>query len=446
MIHSLSRIPIRYPLTLIWLLAISLNLSLWTLYYAGDSPKILVADEAMYFGLVEQVAAGEVRELAPLWPPGYQVVLSLLHMLSQAISASFLGLVQVFQVCLWAIGGVFFWKITQQLLATSCTRLIALSLFLLYPTLTAFSHYLWPEIPHLALYLAVLWVFIEKPTSVVWNGLAGVLMGFAALLKLVYLPIALLLLLGVFCKNYTSSKNYTLGLMASLLFLLVLSPTLYHNHQKHGIWMIADSSAFNIWVGLHDTELTDWNEDEILAREYKRYTAAAPSHRERKAIYRKMIWDFVQEEGIINMIARQSQKQFFRLFDHRTFFTKQLPGGMKPRYGFENIEVANALRVFNAGMWALILIGFGIGIWHIPWSKHPIWGILGLIVLYNLGLFLFLHVKTRYTLQFLPIICFMAGAGWMQVKGWLTSSEPIVWWRMTGSLLCITLLLMFAFT
>ena len=105
-----------------------------------------------------------------------------------------------------------------------------------------------------------------------------------------------------------------------------------------------------------------------------------------------------------------SLKAQFQPFDHRTFFTKQLPGGINKKYNFSIMELANTFRIWNDIIWGITLLGFGI-VAVSQWKKSLSWAQLPtVIVLYNIAIFLVLHVKTRYVIQFLPMLSIIAAS------------------------------------
>ena len=140
---------------------------------------------------------------------------------------------------------------------------------------------------------------------------------------------------------------------------------------------------------------------------------SAKTHNDRNKIYREKIWKLIKDRGLIQTLKSQLSKQYFRLFDHRTFFTKQMPGGMKEKYRFSSTQIVGVLLKWNDFIWAITLIGFGTGLWVVvQLGKPPNWVQLFVgIVFYNIIIFLSLHVKTRYVIQFLPMLTIISTMG-----------------------------------
>ena len=174
--------------------------------------------------------------------------------------------------------------------------------------------------------------------------------------------------------------------------------------------MIADSSVFNIWVGLNDVSLQDARND-ICGREFVKYQRSANTLRKRNEIYRAKIRELFKERGLLNTIVLQLKKQYFRLFDHETFFTTQLPGGMRHAYRFNNKLLGRVLSFYSHLFWALLLASFSLGVCFMKYRPIGWVHLLSLLFAYNIVLFFILHVKTRYTLQFLPTLILFSSVG-----------------------------------
>lgn len=137
----------------IWGFTISFNLLLLFLYYWGAEEKSLFGDENKYLNdALRLIETGNYSQNL-LWPAGYTYVLADLGKVVSGLNFPFLLFIQIFQILLWMIKGVIFYQLLKKLLPTEISRLITLALFLGYPTLTAFSHYVWPETVHLTCYL-----------------------------------------------------------------------------------------------------------------------------------------------------------------------------------------------------------------------------------------------------------------------------------------------------
>jgi len=415
------------PHHLIFIAATLLNVALLFFYYSPEA-KALIGDEHTYVTSALQIINNQPFIRVPIWPPGYDYLLALTIYAGRILTfTKVLLFPQIIQIILWFIGEIFYWKITSHLLKTYQQKILCLSIYLFNPTLIAYSHFFWPEIPHLTIYLIALWIIICRSSSNNLNKIVGILFAAATLLKLVYLPISIVLMVFIFLKRYFHRKDLAPAIISIILFIVTISPTLLYNLKMHNRLMIADSSTINLWIGLNDKSLTDWDNDAIAGHEIITNLESAKTHNQRNTIYEKKISKLIKNRGLWEALLNQLSKQYFRLLDHRTFFTKQLPQGMKKRYFFSSTILVKVLRGWNSIIWGIILSGFGIGLCIIA-SKKSHFGIYLFtgIIAYNTSVFLFLHVKTRYVIQFLPMITIISSIGLFELWASYRNYHPIV--------------------
>lgn len=318
--------------------------------------------------------------------------------------------IQFIQIAMWLTAALLFYKISFYLFPSRIAAYTSLALFLFSPELISFTHFLWPEIPHLFFFITALWLAIchfKNPIAVI---LCGVFFGLALLTKLLLLPFISIIL--VFLVFYTSSdwkqkffKAFTVG---SIIFITVL-PTMLSNLQSHGKFMIADSSLVNIWIGLNDSGSDPYSDYRSVGYELLQFEQSGPDIRTRNNLYLNKIICKIKQQGIIYTIGKQLSKQYFRLFFHETFFTAQLPGGPIQAYSFNNPVIINFLHIYSHALYGFILAFSTMGMFFI--RLRPVgWPHLFLLfILYNLGLFLFIHTKPRYIIQFMPMMMFFSG-------------------------------------
>ena len=255
--------------------------------------------------------------------------------------------------------------------------------------------------------------------------LAGGLLGLALLTKLLLLPFLPFLVL-FFGYQAPGSWQKQVGkvLLISGTLVLTILPTMWYNAERHGRWMVADSSVFNVWVGLNDIGSRDYRH-KIAGPELEQFEASGATFIERTSQYRQKIIDFVAQKGVFSVVWAQSTKQYARLFHAETSFTTQLPGGPRQSYRFSAFPWAPVLRWYAYVMHGLVL---GLGVLGLCFLQlRPIgWPhLLGLFVVYNLGLFLAVHVKTRYMIQIFPVLMiFSAVALDRLLEWWNTTANP----------------------
>jgi len=404
--------------------ALGLNIAFLCLYYF-PAPKRLVGDEAYYYKLASALASGTRAEHIPLWPPLYANFMGAVFAVSGTTERL---MIQSVQIGLWLTNAFLWYRIVQRILSSPIAVSTALALFLFSPDLIVFSHFLWPETLHLFFVLCALWLTVCYPASRAALLGAGVCCGLAWLTKLLLLPFVPMLS-AVFLVLRTDlpwrQRMVTVGLFSLALTVTVL-PTMIGNWHKHSQFIIADSSMFNLWVGLTDVERSDKDYARV-GKEMGEFLRAGGDWLSRSRVYQGKIVTLIQHQGVWTTLTRQLKKQYFRLFHYQSFFTTQLPGGTRPAYQLSEGPLTTSLRLYAYGFHAVLLATSVLGLCFLRWQP---WGWphgFALFIAYNLGLFLFLHVKTRYLVQFLPMLMFFSGVAvhGLVTKGARPAALPI---------------------
>jgi len=365
-------------------------------------PRILWGDENGYLDSAMKLLAGDPGWwLEPLWPPLYsQFLAGLLWFGGGSLTA-----VILIQIALLVATAVLLGDLTRRLCGSRAAGIAVVVLTLGYPPLVAFSHYLWPEVLHLFLFSALLWMMVVRGESRAWCAVAGVVLGLALLSKSLLMPFVPVLLLTTVWGSRPGQAIVRVGLVLGVAAVTV-APTVITNAKRTGSPMIANSAAFNIWVGLNDVGREGFRHD-VVWPEYQRWAASADTYAERDRILRSRIRGFVEDRGWIAVLGNQVSKQYFRLFHAGCYFTDQLVGGGAQRQSGAGYVGAGPVvsRVVKLTTMATILLLFvaapaGLvlgGCRSNRWVRT-----LVLFLVFNLMLFLLLHVKTRYRIQMLP--------------------------------------------
>lgn len=396
------------------------------------APRPLFGDEITYRAAAGRLLAFGAADLDPLWPPLYPYFLAPLL----ALGGGGLFWVRAVQLALLGLSAFLLADLGKRWSGRPEVGALAAFLLLADPQVAAFAHYLWPEILHLALFLGALRMLVqageaEGRPAWIWAAGAGLVLGLALLTKTLLLPFLPLLLaplaFSAFSTVSSERRQRPRGLLAAGLALLiavaVVTPAAWTNHQRGHGWVIADSSRFNLWVGLNDTSRRNLV-GEIVGDEYERYQASAPTLPERNRILSAKIRALVEERGWPALLAAQLARQPFRLFEKNSFFTDQLPGGALPAMGFGYRGVPPILAATLRG-WSYLLYGAVLALagWGIFLAVHrasPWWRVLLAFLACNLALFLLFHVKTRYRVQLLPVLDLYAAvavAFWLGRRG-----------------------------
>jgi hypothetical protein len=387
------------------LLALALQVLLFAIE-TRPAPRALWGDEIMYADLAGRLAAREQARIDFLWPPAYPRFLAGLLVLG---GGSFV-LARCAQVALLFLSAVLLRDLGLRLALPPLAADVAAALLVLDPQAAGFAHFLWPEVLHIFLFLAALWILVARADRPRWLALAGVVLGLALLTKSLlgpFLPVLLLpLVLGGGLRGLRRA-----GLVAAVLAVTV-TPTVIGNAQRGGP-LIADSSRFNLWVGLNDRSRKDLV-DEVVGHEYQRYVRSGGTYAERTEALDGKIRGLVGERGWPRILAAQLGRQYFRLLDKDSFVTDQLPAGAIARlgYGYRDTPplAAALLRGWSYLVYAAILAAAAFGLAVDPPRGRPWRRVLLAFLAYNAAAFLFLHVKSRYRLAFLPVLDLHAGA------------------------------------
>jgi hypothetical protein len=381
------------------------GLLLWIHYFPRQ--RLLWGDERLYWQVANGLASGSQADLGLLWPPLYPEFLAVLLRIGGG-SLLFVQLVQTGLLVLTALLARDLW---QRLVRPGPAADLVAVAFLVYPPLISYAHYLWPEILHLTLFVSALWVLALRRTRPLWLAVLGLLLGLALLTKSILGPFLIMFWLPV---GLTRPRRRGLLNMALVLgvFLVTVSPTLWSTYKRNGSPAISNSVPFNLWVGLNDTSRKNFI-DSIAGREYETYFESADKDQRRNEILSARTADLARERGLVGLLRGQLSKQYFRLFDKDSNLTDQLPGGsiaaLGAGYRGTPAWAAGFLRTSSYLLYGSLLVAAVCGLWLSPLAgrRWVSWTLA--FIGYNLALFLFLHVKSRYRIQLLPALLLYAG-------------------------------------
>ena len=421
--------------------------TLWWLYYR-PVPKALWGDEMTYWLSAKALLAGNPGWWPdPLWPPLYPRLLAGI----MAVSGPGVLGIQAVQTLLLAATAVVLLDLVRRLTGSSVAAAVAATLALGFPPLAAFCHFLWPEVPHLFLFVALLWLLAARSQRVLWCGVAGVTAGLALLTKSLLGPFLPVLMVAAFARRPVG-RSLLRALAFAAAVALTVAPAVIEQHRRTGRVMISDSSAFNLWVGLNDRSRTDFEVD-VVTGIFREYAASADSFAGRDRILREKIRGHLAAHSWAGLVRTQLDRQYFRLFDKDCYLTNQLPGGAAvARYSAGYLRagpaISRAVRTVSYLSYGavLALAPIGIALWRFRdrrWLR-----VLLLFVLYNLAIFLWLHVKSRYRVQLLPVAFVGAGCAvaWLRAR---LEGDPVAAgaarWRWLAGIIAAGLLELFAF-
>lgn len=376
--------------------------------YHGEPVKPLVGDEFDYHRRAMALLAGEPIPETFIWPPGQTGFLAAVH----RVSGTHVFAVQLVQIalllgCAWMLA-----RLCRPLAGAHAATAAAL-LFLLNPTTIAQAHWLWPEVTHLACLLGALLLLFGSSPRRTWQApAAGLLVGLALLFKSLlgaFWPLLLLAFVerrdGCRAFRWRGAALFAAGLLAAT------APTLWKGYLETGRPLIADSSIYNLDVGLADRSRSDYI-DEAGAPALKAFLASADTPQARNALYLDRVRETIADRGLGDVLADQFGTQYFRLFNAKTLLVSQLPGeacaGHLGAYRATPLTpwIAAAAMLWHAA--TLVACAFGIALWR-RW-RQPVVLVAAAFLAYQLVLYLGLHVMQRYLFQMLPFLCIFGGA------------------------------------
>jgi hypothetical protein len=381
--------------------------ALWLAYY-GAGAKALVGDEQTYQATALSILAGGRWMPGSIWPPLQPLWLALLY----ALFGVHVWVAQVAQtVLLIASAGLLrdFWRRLGGGVAAANG---AAALLLLDPATAAYAHWLWPESLHLFLLLAALCLLARLHAFA-----AGTLVGLAILAKSllsVFWPAFLL----VFAQRGQPRQALRLAVAFGVGLGLVTAPALWHGWREHGKPMIADSSIYNLWVGLTDHWRSDYVED-MGGVTLPAFLASGATPQQRNAVYLDKVRRLVDERGVPALLEGQLGRQYFRLFSAKTPLVSQLPGpacaGHLSVYR-SPAWLSNGLAAANDVFHALVLAAAAFGI--VGWRRRPdrLLVLVALFAAYQIALFALIHVKARFLLPLLPFLCGFAATALVALR------------------------------
>jgi hypothetical protein len=399
----------RAVLVMLSVLAVHLGVLLWLDRVPG--PRPLWGDEIMYWDVASRWAAGQPATLEPLWPPLYPRMVA--FVLSHGGSAL---AVQAVQATLLACA---LWLLTSLLrglvgapIALGTSLLLAID-----PQVVAFAFYFWPEMLHLALVCAGLWVAVTRPRIWPMAALLGVIAGLTLLTKNLlgpFLPIAA----GLWIVSDGRTALAAVG-VATLAMAITVSPVALDNVHRHGTLLPGDSARFNVWVGLNDVSRRNLV-DEIVGDELATFLASGSRQADRNRVLDARIRTLVSERGMWTILRSQLGRQYIRLFDKDSFFTDQLPGsGIEaPDFGYRALSMAGAWapRLWAYTVYLLILILAPFGFIRL-WRRHRALAVgIAAYVGCTLAICLLVHVKTRYRVALMPALAVCASAALLHAR------------------------------
>lgn len=422
-------------LALAWIALV--NAALWWIYY-HPAAKELYLDEWQYRWNSDLMLLGQSGNPYLIWPSGTSVVLTGLRRWLGDLPPAILA-TQLLHTVLFGLCAVLVADLARRASGSRAAGAAAGLLLLAHPSMLAYSQYLFAEPPFLALLLLALWLpahFRERPGALPWAAAAaGAAWGASLLFKSGAVhawPLWLLLLRPPVPVRPLRRWLPRLALHGALFLaagLLVTVPARLESWRVHHDWVIADSSAFGLWVGLHDRWRADAYLDDTGLR-LAEYLESAESPAERRRLYRQRVRNLVEERGLLPIFVDKVALQPFRLLSAKTNLITQLPGppcrGHLPSYRDPSPALVALLTLGSHALHAATLAAFAFGLLLWPRWRDPVtWTLLGLLAYFS-AVFFVGHVEARYAFWIWPLLCVFAGWFVVHAIARLRSGAPLV--------------------
>ncbi len=269
----------------------------------------------------------------------------------------------------------------------------------------------------------------------IWGCLAGMCFGLALITKQILLPfVPAILIFALLWSRKKSEPQLNAGRTSRAIYLasfclamsfpaLAVSAWKFHIHRH---FVVAGSAVFNIWVGLNDVGWDDHGPHEITPCEWEKFSKSAPTLREQNEIYLKKIHDYLSHRGLSETLFIQAKKQYFRLFNSKTFFNHHLPGGKREAYSCTFSPLIIFLDKASQLLYSLPLILGIAGLCYTRFAHPGLVNLLALFVIYNLAVFLFCHAITRFVVQFLPMLMVFSAYTLCRIRNLMSRQKDLL--------------------
>lgn len=417
----------------------------WVSHY--PKAREMRGDEHFYSAASQRLQEGADSGLGALWPSFYPRALSWIGVPTEEGKA---GRAHLAQVLLLAAAALLLRDIFGRLIAPGLAADLAGFLLFAYPPVAMYAYTLWPEILHLTLLMAAVWILVARSKPWPWQCLLGSVLGLALATKCLLGPVLPLLLLPLVLQDSLAERLRRLALVSLCCAVMVLPFWIDSAARSDGAGVCAASARFNLWVGLLDSSRRSYVEP-VAGAQYRAYLASADSPGERHALLQGKIRQRLASRGFLPTLWSQIGKQPFRFLDKDSLLTNLLPGGALERRsgGFVSVPrgLAEGLRWSSYGLYAALGIGASLGLFAFAakarrW-KWPLAAFLG----YHSILILVVHVKARFRLPLVPVAIFLSA--WA-LQEWLRRRrdgglEDIESWRWAWALTASGIFLLLAF-
>ena len=391
------------------------GVALRLIVHGATSPVGVTGDESYYFQTATSIAAGQGHRSPEdgsraSWPPGYPAFLSVfIDMDEPGLEAGSLLFRLLAIQCL--VGGVLV-ALTAYLgraLFDARTGFLAACLCAAYPTLVAFSHYVFSETLFAVLLTAALWGVVAWPTrrSALFAAGVGVLFGIAALTREIALPVAAacgLWWIRVSAPPLRRKASVQAAVMLACALLLI-APWSARNYAIFGRVVLVSSAG---WLNVRSGNTLageSWLHPDGPALEGFRTSYFAIEDEIERA-------DYARSQALALIVAEQPSWIFKKavrtiagFFTPDSYLLKKISRGA---YGPADLVWVRSVLVLSALAFSLIFLCAVPGVFAATAGGRRL--LVGLLLSAVLGVHLLANVAPRYRLPFMPLMIIFAAS------------------------------------
>lgn len=344
------------------------------------------------------------------WPAGWPMAMSVLFRLTGP-SMLALGL---FNLASAVLTGWLALLLGRRLFGSELAARLGLLLFAIYPNAIGYVPLALTEVFYTALLLLGCWLVIAR-RSLLWLVAAGVVFGFATLVKaqtLVMVPLLFAidwLRAGDVWRRLPALVGQ--GALVLAMAALTVTPWTLRNHAQLGHWVaVSTNGGFTLLTGNNDSATGDYTPDDATVKALMARPDLDEVTRDAEAKRLGMAWIAAHPGGFLAL----APKKLMRLWlpDGEAEWAYQ---GGTPAYPRHEL-LFRAVRVANQAYYALLMLGFAaafvvmtirrraegerwVGWWLLPWgvAAYP-----SLIAVVFSG-------QSRFHYPVMPFVCLASG-------------------------------------
>ncbi len=330
-------------------------------------PSKPVGDFAMYIESASYLLEHRSIDDAFAFMPGWIALIAFVQMLGGGLLAT-----KLLGAFLGGIATVFIAGITHSFWNRRAA-LIAAWLYALWPGGIAISSVVGTDIPAATALVAALWCLIRfTPTTPLRATLVfGIVMGLAAYLRAVTLPLSALAVVPLLGLGVPLRHAILRTALAVVVVLVVLSPWAWRNHRMEGHWTFTDShGGLTALVGAYPN--SDGRFTRALNRTFEEVTGLvwlkAPHHPADQAAYAiAKDWRTVSPKFSMGLRLQRASRL---LGDERSLLywplyrEGVLRNGDRQFFDNRRVEIESVVDGYWWGLWILALAGAGLALHH----------------------------------------------------------------------------------